>query len=190
MCLFLLVILLLSVSGAYLCVKCYCYAQVVCRFSWSADCSTSIKTNRFNSKMLLFCCWCHQALEELQAKSVICNKVSISEVPCFALICGICKWHCSSMGRGLVNLFNMENISWDCYRFLTALLPLCHIWQQTIPCCLCSPCPFLPFFRHHSFHFPFISPIVHHHLPSNPTPLSLLINGQFKMTVLLLSPHL
>lgn len=94
------------------------------------------------------------------------------------------------MSGGLVNLFNMKNISWDCYRFLTALLPLCHIWQQTIPCCLCSPCPFLPFFRHHSFHFPFISPIVHHRLPSNPTPLSLLINGQFKMSVLLLSPHL
>lgn len=94
------------------------------------------------------------------------------------------------MGGGLVNLFNMKNISWDCYCFLTALLPLYHIWQQTIPCCLCSPCPFLPFFRHHSFHFPFISPIVHHHLPSNPTPLSLLINGQFKMSVLLLSPHL
>lgn len=94
------------------------------------------------------------------------------------------------MSGGLVNLFNMKNISWDCYRFLTALLPLYHIWQQTIPCCLCSPCPFLPFFRHHSFHFPFISPIVHHRLPSNPTPLSLLINGQFKMSVLLLSPHL
>lgn len=120
-------------------------------------------------------------------KSVICNKVSIplqsygtSLLYIFPAMHGLCERHCSWMSEGLVNLFNMENISWGRYIYLTALLSLYHIWQQTTPCRLCSPCPFFHFFFCCSFLFPFISTIVHHHWPSEPTRLSHLIISNSK----------
>lgn len=120
-------------------------------------------------------------------KSVICNKVSIplqsygtSLLYIFPAMHGLCERHCSWMTEGLVNLFNMENISWGRYLYLTALLSLYHIWQQTTPCRLCSPCPFFHFFFCCSFLFPFISTIVHHHWPSEPTRLSHLIISNSK----------
>lgn len=120
-------------------------------------------------------------------KSVVCNKVSVppqsygtSLLYIFPAMHGLCEWRCSWMSEGLVNLFNMENISWGRYLYLTALFSLCHIWQQTTPCRLCSPCPFFHFFFCCSFLLPFISTIVHHHWPSELAPLSHLIISNSK----------
>lgn len=97
-----------------------------------------------------------------KSKSVVCNKVSVplqsygtSLLYIFPAMHGLCERRCSWMSEGLVNLFNMENISWGRYLYLTALLSLYHIWQQTTPCRLCSPCSFFHFFFCCSFLLPF-----------------------------------
>lgn len=50
-------------------------------------------------------------------------------------------------------------------------------WQQTIPDCLRSPCPFLNFFLHRVSLSPFISPTVHHLVPFTSSLLPLLIKS-------------
>lgn len=50
-------------------------------------------------------------------------------------------------------------------------------WQQTIPDCLRSPCPFLNFFLHRFSLSPFISPTVYHLVPFTSSLLPLLIKS-------------